>query len=231
MIDSRKKQWLWILKKIPSLLLGLALYAAGNVAALYADLGMNPWGVFHMGISNHTPLTFGQANQLIGLAILLTAYGMGIIPGLGSIANMIFIGAFIDIFEKLNIFKAPKTLFGQYIMLFFGILIIGWGTFLYLRVNLGAGPRDGLMEGLVRKFKKPVWLIRGVIETIALIIGYFLGGPVGIGTVITALTIGFSVSLAFKVGGYDSNSAKHMNCLEVFQVIKEKKTPEEISCQ
>lgn len=228
---KRKKEWLWIIKKIPSLLLGLALYAAGNVAALYADLGMNPWGVFHMGISNHTPLTFGQANQLIGLAILLTAYGMGIIPGLGSIANMIFIGAFIDIFEKLNIFKTPKTLFGQYLMLFFGIFIIGWGTFLYLRVNLGAGPRDGLMEGLVRKFKKPVWLIRGVIETIALIIGYLLGGPVGIGTVITALTIGFAVSLAFKVGGYDSNSAKHMDCLEVFKFLKEKSSSEEISCQ
>lgn len=217
-----KRPWLWLGKKILSLMLGFALYALGNILTLYADLGMNPWGVFHMGISNHTPLTFGQASQVVGLVILLTSYALGTIPGIGSIGNMIFIGGFFDIIDMMNIIKTPETIWGQYIMLFSGIFAIGWGSLFYLRVNLGAGPRDGLMEGMVRKFKKPVWMIRNTIEAIALFIGYLLGGPVGIGTIITVLTIGFSVDFAFKVGRYDSKSVKHLDSVEVYKLFKDR---------
>jgi len=108
------------------------------------------------------------------------------------------------------IFKTPETLFGRILMLVVGVLIMGWATYFYLRVELGAGPRDGLMEGLVKKINKPLWMIRGSIEITALVIGYFLGGPIGLGTLITAFTIGFSVQWAFKIGKYDSRNVSHM---------------------
>ncbi|WP_369703999.1 hypothetical protein [Clostridium moutaii] len=77
----------------------------------------------------------------------------------------------------MNIFKHPTGLVGEISMLFLGIFIMGWATYFYLRVNLGAGPRDGLMEVLVKKSNMPVWLIRSIIEGSVLIIRYFLGGP------------------------------------------------------
>ncbi|MFA7573627.1 MAG: hypothetical protein WCY24_07880 [Lutispora sp.] len=216
-------KWIFLLKKIPMLLFGLFLYSAGIVATLYSRLGMSPWEVFHMGIVNHTPLTLGQTSQITGFCILALSYFIGVIPGLASILNMYFIGFFIDFIDNLGFYKVPATLLGRFSLLVLGILMIGWATYFYLKVQLGAGPRDGLMEGLVKKLKKPVWMIRSAIEITVLIIGYFLGGPVGIGTLITAFTIGFSVQLAFKIGKYDSKSAEHEDILKMINNFKKKK--------
>ncbi len=214
-----------LLKKMPVLMFGLFLYAAGIVATLNSNLGMSPWDVFHVGVSNHTPLTIGQVSQITGLGILILSYFIGVIPGLASIMNMYFIGLFIDVINNMGVYRAPSTLIGKLCLLIFGILMIGWATFFYLKVQLGAGPRDGLMEGLVKKLKKPVWMIRGAIEVLVLIVGFLLGGPVGVGTLITAFTIGFSVQLAFKIGKYDSKSTEHEDIIKLINNLK--KTEEE----
>lgn len=211
-----------LLKKIPMLLFGLFLYAVGIVSTLYSDLGMSSWEVFHMGLVNHTPLTFGQASQLTGLAVLVLSYFIGVIPGLGSVMNMYFIGFFTDIIISTGIYKTPSTFLGKLCLLLTGIFINGWATYFYLRVQLGAGPRDGLMEGLVRKLNKPVWLVRSAIEITVLTIGYLLGGPVGIGTLIIVFTIGFSVQFAFKIGKYDSMSAEHEDILKLIKNLRKK---------
>lgn len=104
-------------------------------------------------------------------------------------------------------------------MLVMAIITMGWATYFYLRVELGAGPRDGLMEGLVKKVNKPLWMIRGSIEITVLIIGYSLGGPVGVGTLITAFTVGFAVQWAFKIGNYDSRNANHMNLIDLYKYL------------
>lgn len=209
-----------LIKKMPTLFFGIFLYSIGILATLHSKLGMSPWDVFHMGIVNHTGFTLGHVSQITGLFILVLSYFIGVTPGLGSVFNMIFIGVFIDLIEKLNLFNTPGSLFGRFVMLIIGIVIIGWASYFYLKVELGAGPRDSLMEGLVRKLNKPVWLIRGSIELTVLIIGYFLGGPVGIGTLITSLTIGFSVQFAFRIGKYDSKSAQHANLLQTYRNLK-----------
>lgn len=213
-------EWIATLKKMPLLFFGLFLYAIGVLATLYSDLGMSPWDVFHMGVVNHTPLTLGRTSQLTGLFILMISYFIGVIPGLASIFNMFFIGLFIDMVDNTGVFKTPSSLVGKFVLLVLGILIIGWATYFYLKVQLGAGPRDGLMEGLVKKFKKPVWVIRSVIEITVLTLGYFLGGPVGIGTLITALTIGFSVQLAFRIGKYDSKTVEHEDLIHMIKRLR-----------
>lgn len=210
-----------LLLKMPSLFFGLFLYAVGILCTLYSHLGMSPWDVFHMGIVNYTPLTLGQASQLTGLAILLISYFIGVTPGLASVFNMIFIGYFVDFINQLGVIKTPTNMIGQILMLLMGIVIIGWATYFYLRVELGAGPRDGFMEGLVKKTSKPVWMIRASIEITVLILGYLMGGPVGIGTLVTAGLIGFSVQWAFKLGRYDSKLATHTNLIELLQPASE----------
>lgn len=205
-----------VLLKTPNLFLGFMFFAVGILLTRDAGLGMAPWGVFHVGLSNYFPITMGQATQLMGLLILTVAFFLGQIPGLASIMNMVFIGMFIDILDTLVNIPTPEHPVVSVIMILIGVFFIGWGTFFYLRVELGAGPRDGLMEGLVRKTKRPIWLIRGIIEGSALFLGFLMGGPVGFGTLLIALTLGFSVEFAFKVGGYHSNTARHTNLKELW---------------
>ncbi|WP_204402142.1 YczE/YyaS/YitT family protein [Alkaliphilus hydrothermalis] len=217
--QQHKNDWLVFGKKLPSLFFGLAVYALAVLLMRDAGLGMNPWGVFHMGVSNHTPLSLGQVTQLTGLVIIGLSLVVKMVPGFASICNMIFIGMFVDFIDSLGILKTPETLIGQILMLMAGIFLTGWASFFYLRPRLGAGPRDSLMEGLVRKTNKPVWMIRGIIEVSALTVGFLLGGPVGVGTLITATTIGFSVQFAFKMGRYDAKG-KHIDFLQLYKGLR-----------
>ena len=214
MNDAVLGNWLELLRKMPSLLFGLFLFAGGVVANLYSGLGMAPWGVLNVGIVNYTPLTLGQASQLVGLAVLVIGWVMGFAPGLGTLANMYFVDLFIDWIISWGLIPMPADVLEQVAMLFLSVGLIGVASYFYLRVRLGAGPRDGLMMGLVRRLDRPVSTIRGAIEVMVLVLGYVLGGPVGIGTLVTALTTGYAVQLAFKLGGYDKN-AKHANLAEL----------------
>lgn len=220
MVKNDKDLWLKLLLKMPSLFFGFFLFAVAMLLALYSKLGMSPWDVFHMGIVNHSILSLGQTSQIVGFCVIMLSIFLGVIPGIGSIFNMIFIGIFVDLINNIGIFKTPESILGKILMLILAIIIMGIATYFYLQVELGAGPRDGLMEGLVRKLNKPVWLIRGSIEITVLIIGFFLGGPVGIGTLLLAVAIGPSVQFAFKIGKYDSKKAKHMNLVDLYKNIK-----------
>lgn len=220
MNKSSLKIWKEFLFKMPSLFFGFFLFGLAILLALYSDLGMSPWDVFHMGIVNHSILTLGQVSQIVGLCIIILSVFLGVIPGIGSIFNMIFIGFFVDMINNTGIISTPENIILKMLMLIFAILIMGIASYFYLNVELGAGPRDGLMEGLVIKLNKPVWVIRGSIEIIVLSIGFFLGGPVGIGTLLLAATIGISVQFAFKLGKYDPKMAKHTNLLDLYKSIR-----------
>jgi uncharacterized membrane protein YczE len=198
--------WGHLLRKMPSLLLGLLLFALGVVANLYSGLGMSPWGVFQYGIARNIPLTFGQVSQIVGLAVLLLGWALGFPPGLGTLANMFFIGFFIDLIMGLGLIPEPGDIIGQFAMLIVSIALIGVASLFYLRVQLGAGPRDGLMVGLVSRLDRPVSHVRIAIEGTVLVLGYILGGPVGIGTLINALLLGPSVQLAFRLGRFNPKS-------------------------
>lgn len=220
MMKSDKNIWFKLLVKMPSLFLGFFLFAVAILLALYSKLGMSPWDVFHLGIVNHSNLSLGHTSQIVGFAVIMLSIFLGVIPGIGSIFNMVFIGMFIDLINNTGIIKTPGSILIRILMLISSILIMGLATYFYLQVELGAGPRDGLMEGLVIKLNKPVWLIRGSIEITVLIIGFFLGGPVGVGTILLAVAIGPSVEFAFKIGRYDSKKAQHMNLIDLYRNIK-----------
>lgn len=214
MNDAASDNWFKLISKMPSLLFGLFLFAAGVVANLYSGLGMAPWGVLNVGIVNHTHLSLGQASQLVGLVVLLIGWALGFAPGLGTLANMYFIGLFIDLIISWKLIPIPAETIGQVLLIFLSVGLIGIASYFYLRVRLGAGPRDGLMMGLVRRLDRPVSTIRVGIEVAVLVLGYLLGGPVGVGTLLTALTTGYAVQLAFRLGGYDKNT-KHTDLWEL----------------
>ena len=219
-MQNDKNIWLQLLLKMPSLIFGFFLSALSTLLTFYSQLGMSPWDAFHMGIVNHSILTIGQASVVVGLGIIILSLFIGIVPGIGSIFNMILIGTFIDLINRTGILKTPASMQGKTLMLICAILAMAMATYFYLRVELGAGPRDGLMEGLVIKLNKPVWLIRGCIEITVLIIGFILGGPVGIGTILLAVAIGPLVAFAFKIGQYNPKEAQHMTLIDLYMNIE-----------
>jgi uncharacterized membrane protein YczE len=206
------------LGRLPSLLVGLFLFAVGVVANLNSGLGMSPWGVLNVGVSNMTPLTLGQASQVIGIAVIAIGWALGFAPGFGTLMNMYFIGLFIDLIIAWELIPTPTDPMFQYLLLILSVAVLGVGSLFYMGVQLGAGPRDGLMLGLVRRLGRQVAYVRAGIEGTVLVLGYLLGGPVGVGTIVTALTTGYSVQLFFRLGGFDSKS-KQLNLYELYQCL------------
>ena len=179
--------------------IGLFLYALGSISVVKADLGYVSWDVFHRGLSLHTPFTFGQAGQLVGLIIIVLGLFFGVKPGIGTVMNMLMIGFWDDLILKLNWIPAAGN-FGWWlapVLLGGGILAIGLGSGLYIKAGMGAGPRDGFMLGLSSRTGWRVAVCRTVIEVTVCLVGFLLGGPLGIGTLIVALTIGTSVEFGF----------------------------------
>ena len=208
-----------IITRMPILFAGFFLLAIGIVANLYASLGTSPWGVFHVGLTIITTLTLGQITQIVGLVIVLLSWLLGFSPGFGTFANMITIGFFIDLVIYWEIIPTQTQIGFQILQLISSIIILGAGVFLYLKAQLGAGPRDGLMVALTIKFNKPVSHIRVPMDIIVSILGYLLGGPLWIGTIITALTLGYCMQFFFKIGRFDSTS-EQLSLMKVYQIIK-----------
>ncbi len=185
------------LKAIPKLLIGFFVIAIGIQMTILADLGMNPWGTFHQGVAKITPLSFGQVTQVTGLAVIIFSLFFKIKPGLGTVLNMLFIGAFVDFIKFFGLVPQPNALAFKILYLLVGMFLFNYGVYVYLSCRLGAGPRDGLLVGLVKITGKTVTTIRPLIEITVLVIGIILGGTFGIGTIINALAGGWMLQQIF----------------------------------
>ncbi len=175
-------------RRLTQLTLGLVLYGVSMGLMFRSALGLDPWDVFHAGVAEHVPLTFGQVVIVTGLVVLLLWIPLRQWPGLGTVANAILIGVATDV--TLGIATTPDHLEARVLMLVSGILLNGVATAAYIGAELGPGPRDGLMTGLVRRTGWSVRLVRTGIEVSVLVVGFLLGGTVGVGTVLYAAGIG-----------------------------------------
>ncbi len=189
------------IKTIFYLILGLILFGIGEALLITANIGVSPWFVLHQGLAFKTGYTIGITTFIVSVAVLLLWFPLKQKPGVGTILNAILISVVIDL--SLFFLPYPKEFLFQLIQVFIGIFIIGIGSGYYLAANLGPGPRDGLMTGINKQTNQSIALIRTLLELSAVGIGFYLGGIVGIGTVIYAVGIGFSVSLGlFLVGKF-----------------------------
>jgi len=186
---------------------GLFFYALGIVITIKANIGYAPWDVFHVGLSNKIGLSLGITSIIVGIIIVTLVTILKEKLGLGTIFNMIMIGLFIDII-LMHIPTASNPIIGT-AMLISGLFTIAIGSYFYIKSAFGVGPRDNLMVVLARRTKLPVGICRGIIELTVTIIGWFLGGMVGFGTVISVITIGFCIQLVFKLFKFDVTSVKH----------------------
>ena len=179
------------------LVLGLILFGLGETLLITANQGVSPWTVLAQGLSFKLNISIGATTFMVSIIVLFLWYPLKQKLGLGTILNVILISIVID-FSSL-ILPYPDTLFYQILQSIIAVLIVGLGSGLYLTANLGPGPRDGLMTGLQELTDQPIAFIRTIIEVTAVIIGIYLGGVVGIGTLLFAFGIGPSVSLGIFI--------------------------------
>jgi uncharacterized membrane protein YczE len=176
------------LRRLGQLYAGLVLYGASMALQIRAGLGLDPWDVFHQGVAQRTGLSFGTVVILTGAVVLFAWVPLRQRPGIGTISNVIVIGLVVDATMALlpEAGSAPVAV----TMLLAGVGLSGLACGAYIGAGLGPGPRDGLMTGLVRRTGGSIRVVRMTIEVAVLVAGAALGGTVGVGTVVYALSIG-----------------------------------------
>ena len=177
------------------LIFGLLLFGLGESILIASGAGVSPWTVLAQGVSNHTNWSIGFCTFALSVLVLLIWIPLKQKPGIGTILNALIIALAIEL--SLPYLPQPRTDFMQIQQVIVGVVLVGFGSGFYLIANLGAGPRDGLMVGLQKISNYPISQVRTTIEISVVVIGWLMGGVVGLGTIIFALGIGPSVSLGF----------------------------------
>ncbi|MDA9201178.1 hypothetical protein N9O53_05015 [Candidatus Pelagibacter ubique] len=185
------------------LCLGLVLFGLGEGLLIVSFAGASPWSILAQGIALNVDLSIGIITVLISIGVLFLWLPLKQKPGIGTILNAIIIGLMIDVCIKF--IPTPENYLNQLILATIAVLTVGLGGGIYLVANLGAGPRDGLMVGLQKKTNLPIATVRAFLEITVMSIGWYLGGTVGVGTLLFAFGIGPSVALGLYLVGKTFN--------------------------
>ncbi len=181
------------------LVAGLFLGGAGIICFLESRLGLPPWDVLHQGIAKRTPLSFGIANEVVAIIVLVLAWVLGARIGFGTVANAALIGIFVAVLQPLHTVQqlSDWPLVPRAALLVAGLLLFGVGSAFYIGASLGAGPRDSLMLVGALRTRWRIGVVRAMIEMSVLVAGFLLGGTVGLGTLVFAALIGPAVEASF----------------------------------
>ena len=189
----------YAMQRMLVLIFGLMIFGIGEAFLVVTSLGNSPWIVLSEGISLNSSLNIGESTFVVSVVVLLLWIPLRQRPGFGTLANIVVIAASIEL--GLLIIPTVENIFLKYFYVLFGIALVGVGSALYITCGLGTGPRDGLMTGLHYKTGVRVGRVRLGIEVVALSVGAFLGGSLGVGTALFALLIGQSVAISLGVLG------------------------------
>ncbi|GGN37959.1 membrane protein YczE [Streptomyces fuscichromogenes] len=184
-------------RRLVQLYAGLTLYGVSSALLVEAGLGLEPWGVLHQGLARHTGLSIGTVSIVVGAAVLLLWIPLRQRPGLGTVSNVFVIGLAMN--AALAVVPEAHGLAVRIPLMAAGIVLNGAATGLYIAASFGPGPRDGLMTGLHRRTGRSIRLIRTALEVAVVVTGFALGGTVGVGTVLYAVSIGPLAQLFLKV--------------------------------
>ena len=182
---------------------GLTLFGLGEGLLIVSLTGASPWTVLAEGISLNVDLSIGTVTFFVSLGVLFFWFFLNQKPGIGTLLNALIVAVMIDV--SIAYIPTPENYISQLLMAIFGVLIVGLGSGFYLVSNLGPGPRDGLMTGIQRKTNFPIAAVRAFLEISVVSIGWYLGGTVGIGTLLFAFGVGPAVALGLFIVGRTFN--------------------------
>ena len=210
-----------VLLRLMKLILGLFLCSFGIIVMIRGGVGYSPWEVFHVGIAKIMGLSLGKITIGVGFVIVSLVFLMGEKLGLGTLANMILIGFFIDWIDSFHFIPAAGNTGVGVGMFFVGMVVAAFGTYLYIASGFGAGPRDSLMVAVTRRTHLPVGVCRAMIEVSVTVLGYFLGGMVGIGTILCALLLGPMLQVIFRMTHFDPEKIRHETIMDNWKSLRQ----------
>lgn len=212
------------LKRFAMLFGGLIVAAYGVSMTVVSNLGVSPWDVFAQGTAIKLSAVFGTTVLMgtmiraIGWVVLILSILLKEKVGFGTITDIVIVGSFINFFTTSGVVPNPEQFIGRIVLMMIGFVVWSFGVYLYLAAELGAGPRDSLMAALAKR-NIPVSLAKNSIEAVVFVIGWIMGGTVGIGTVIAVFIMGYLIKFWFVVFKFDIAEAKNESVLETVKNI------------
>ncbi len=211
-------QWLQIVA-------GLLVFSLGVHLTIYANIGLAPWDCLGMGIAKHTPLNYGLSMTCMAVIILLIDLALREKIGYGTIIDALLTGNFVQMYNDLNPFPENQNLWAGIVLMVIGFVFMALGMWIYMKAAQCCGPRDALLVGLGKRMPKlPIGLVEILLWAVVLLLGWLLGGPVGIGTLISTFGAGAVMQLVYNLVRFEPREVKHRGVLEVTrELIKPRK--------
>ena len=202
-------QWLQIVA-------GLLVFSLGVHLTIYANIGLAPWDCLGMGIAKHTPLNYGLSMNCMAVIILLIDLALREKIGYGTIIDALLTGNFVQMYNDLNPFPENQNLWMGIVLMVIGFVFMALGMWIYMKAAQCCGPRDALLVGLGKRMPKlPIGLVEILLWAVVLLLGWLLGGPVGIGTLISTFGAGAVMQLVYNAVRFEPREVKHRGVLEV----------------
>ena len=206
-------QWLQIV-------LGLLIFAFGVHLTIYANIGLAPWDCLGMGISYHTPLNYGLSMTVMGVVILCVDLLLREHIGFGTIIDALLTGNFVQMYNDLNPLPENHNLWLGIAVMLVGFVFMALGMLVYMKAAQCCGPRDSLLIGLGKRMQRlPIGAVEILLWAAVLLVGWLLGGPVGIGTLISTLGAGAVMQLVYNALRFEPRDIRHRNVFEVSRIL------------
>jgi len=204
------------------ILFGLAVYSFGVHLTIAANIGLAPWDCLGMGIAKHTPLNYGRSMVLISVTAVLIQLLFRERIGIATILDALITGRLTQFYIDISPYPKNHSLCLGIVLLLLGFLIIDLGIYVYMSAELGSGPKDGLMIVIGKKLPKiPIGIIGIMLWSVVTVIGWMLGGSVGIGTFLSIFGAGFVMHIFYDAIGFEPRKLKHKSLSETFRLMKQ----------
>ena len=215
--DNKQKivlQWLQIAA-------GLLVFSFGVHLTIFANIGLSPWDCLAMGISYHTPLNYGLSMTLSSVIVVLIDLALRERIGYGTIIDALITGNYTQMFNNLNPFPLNQNLWIGIVIMLTGFVFMALGMRVYMSAAQCCGPRDSLFVGLGKRLRKfPIGAVQIMVLATALLIGWLLGGPVGIGTIVSTFGSGIVMQIIFDMIGFEPRKVEHIGIPEAVRILK-----------
>lgn len=200
---------------------GLAVFSFGIHLTIFANIGLAPWDCLGMGIAKHTPLNYGLSMTVIAVTILLIDVLLQEKIGFGTLIDALLTGNLIQLFNDLDPFPENHSILLGIVLMLVGFVFMALGMWIYMCAEQGCGPRDALLVGLGKRLSKiPIGLVEILMWGVVLLCGYLLGGPVGIGTVISTFGAGLVMQLVYNVIRFEPRKLRHRDIITAIKMMK-----------
>ena len=212
-----------MIKEILKSALGLFIFSIGVYLTIQADIGLAPWDCLSMGVSGKVGYSYGIVHTVISIIIVVIDILLKEKIGYGTILDALLVGNYVDLIDHIITLPQFHSIPISCIMVIIGLFIMGYGQYFYMDAAQGCGPRDSLLIALGKRFPKtPIGVVQTILVGIALLIGWLLGGPVGIGTVISVFGMGTALQIVCKILHFEPRDVVHKNVFETNRIFFQK---------